>query len=84
MLPIRVAATGVYIPQQMITAGALDSRLGLSSGTVLARNGVATRYFADEAETASVMGSSAVEQALSAANLDASSLDAILFSGVMS
>jgi len=68
----------------MVTAADLDSRLGLPSGTVLARNSVATRYFAQETETASMMGSSAIERALSAAAFDAESLDAILFSGVMS
>ena len=83
-LSIRIASTGVYVPQEMVTAAALDSRLGLAPGTTLARNGVATRYFANETETASLMGTAAIERALSSAGLAAQSLDAILFSGVMS
>jgi 3-oxoacyl-[acyl-carrier-protein] synthase-3 len=83
-LPIRFAGSGVYIPRQVVTAADLDSRLGLAPGTVLARNGVASRYFADETETASMMGTVAIERALSAAGIEATSLDAILFSGVMS
>jgi 3-oxoacyl-[acyl-carrier-protein] synthase-3 len=83
-IPIRLAGSGVYIPRQVVTAADLDSRLGFAPGTVLARNGVASRYFADETETASTMGAAAIERALSAAGADAASLDAILFSGVMS
>jgi 3-oxoacyl-[acyl-carrier-protein] synthase-3 len=83
-LPIRLAGSGVYIPRQVVTAADLDSRLGLAPGTALARNGVAGRHFADESETASMMGAAAIERALAAAGMEAASLDAILFSGVMS
>jgi 3-oxoacyl-[acyl-carrier-protein] synthase-3 len=83
-LRIRLTGSGVYIPRQVVTAADLDSRLGLAPGTVLARNGVASRYFADATETASLMGAAAIERALSAAGTEAASLDAILFSGVMS
>ena len=83
-LQVRLSGSGVYVPRQVVTADDLDSRLGYAPGTVLARNGVATRYFADETETASMMGAAAIERALLAAGLEARSLDAILFSGVMS
>jgi 3-oxoacyl-[acyl-carrier-protein] synthase-3 len=83
-LPIRLAGSGVYVPRQIVTAADLDARLGLDPGTVLARHGVATRYFADETETASTMGALAIERALAAAGMEAAALDAILFSGVMS
>ena len=68
----------------MVTASDLDVRLNLPPGSTLARNGVATRYFADETETASMMGSMALQRALAAASLEAASLDAIIFSGAMS
>jgi 3-oxoacyl-[acyl-carrier-protein] synthase III len=83
-LPIRLAGSGVYVPSRMVRAEDLDAQLGLAPGATLARNGVATRYFAGETETASMMGAAAIERALSAAGLEALSLDAILFSGVMS
>jgi 3-oxoacyl-[acyl-carrier-protein] synthase-3 len=82
--PIRIAGSGVYIPKQIVTAAELDLRLGLAPGAALARNGVANRYFADETETASMMGSVAIERALSETGRDATCLDALLFSGVMS
>jgi 3-oxoacyl-[acyl-carrier-protein] synthase-3 len=83
-LPVRLAGSGVYIPKHTVTAADLDSRLGLAPGTTLARNGVATRYFADEVETASMMGAAAIGRALAAAGMEPILLDAILFSGVMS
>lgn len=74
----------MYVPKQAVSAADLDARLGVAPGTCLAQNGVAMRYFVDDSETASMMGAAAIERALSAAALDVSSLDAILFSGVMS
>ena len=67
-----------------MTASDLDSQLGVAAGTCLARNGVATRYFAREDETASRMAACAVTKALEAAEVRATELDAILLSGVMS
>ena len=84
VLPFHLAGSGVYVPQRRVTAGDLDEQLRLTPGTTLARNGVATRYFADADETASAMATLAIERALEAAGLEAASLDAILFSGVMS
>lgn len=74
----------MYVPKQAVSAADLDARLGVAPGTCLAQNGVAMRYFVDETESASMMGAAAIERALAAASLDVSSLDAILFSGVMS
>jgi 3-oxoacyl-[acyl-carrier-protein] synthase-3 len=83
-LSIRIAGVGVYVPKQAVSAADLDARLGVAPGTCLAQNGVATRYFVDETESASMMGAAAIERALEAASAGVASLDAILFSGVMS
>lgn len=83
-IPVRLLGTGAYLPAECVTAAQLDQRLGLAPGTALARNGVWTRYFVNETETASAMSESAIRQALGEAGLAASDLDAILFSGVMS
>ena len=81
--PVRIAGSGLYVPRTLVTAEDLDRQLGLTAGTSLARNGVAKRYFASKDETSSAMGASAVSQALESAQWEASTLDAILFSGVM-
>ena len=65
-------------------ADELDRQLGLAPGTVFARNGVRTRYFVNESETASAMAAGAIENALAVAGLGVEYLDAILFAGVMS
>jgi 3-oxoacyl-[acyl-carrier-protein] synthase-3 len=83
-LPVRVLATGKYLPKQTITADDLDARLRLAPGSTLARNGVRTRHFVCEDETASSMATAAIEEALPVAGLAATQLDAILFAGVMS
>ena len=82
--PVRILGTGAALPAQAVTAEELDGRLGLPPGTCLARNGVRTRYFAAESETASFLAAQAVERALAAAGLAATDLDAIVYSGVAS
>ncbi len=84
LLPVRVLGTGNYLPRQCVTAADLDARLGLAPGTALGRNGVRTRYFVNDEETASAMSAAAIGQALETAGIGARELDAILFSGVMS
>lgn len=83
-LPVRILGTGAYLPARRVTAAELDKQLGVAAGTSYARNGVETRHFVSEAETASVMATGAIEQALAAAGVGAGELDAILFCGVMS
>lgn len=83
-IPVRVLGTGSYLPAERVTAEQLDQRLGLAPGTALSRNGVQTRYFVNESETASAMSESAIRRALEASGMAVGDLDAILFSGVMS
>ncbi len=82
--PVRILGTGAVQPAAVVTAEDLDRRLGQPAGTCLARNGVRTRHFVSEADTASAMSAAAIEQALAVAGLGAGDLDAILFSGVLS
>lgn len=83
-LSVRILGTGTYLPARRVSAEDLDQQLGLAPGTVFARNGVQSRHFVDESETASAMAAAAIEQALHTAQLPATALDAILFAGVMS
>jgi 3-oxoacyl-[acyl-carrier-protein] synthase-3 len=84
LLPVRILGTGAYLPAQRVTAADLDRRLSLPPGTTFQRNGVESRHFVNDAETASAMATAAIEQALATAQLPATALDAILFAGVMS
>jgi 3-oxoacyl-[acyl-carrier-protein] synthase III len=83
MIPVRILATATAVPNNPVTAVALDERLALPPGTTLARNAVATRYFASPEDSTSGLAAAALEQALKTANLPATSLDAILFASVL-
>lgn len=76
---MRIIASGTYVPRRRVTAADLDTQLGVAPGTCLARNGVATRYFAASDETASMMAAAAIRST----GVDVSTLDAIIFTGVM-
>ena len=52
-VPVSILGTGSILPSRRINAEDLDIQLGLPPGTALARNGVATRYFAAPEETSS-------------------------------
>jgi len=84
LLPVRVLGTGSVLPVRRVIADELDRQLGLAPGTAFARNGVRTRCFVNEEETASAMAAGAIENALAVAGIGAERLDAILFAGVMS
>lgn len=68
-LPVRIVATGAWLPPHPVTAADLDARLGRAPGWVERHSGVRTRYFA-AGETASQMGAKAARAALAAAGPD--------------
>lgn len=82
-LPVSILGTGSILPSRRVSAEDLDAQLGLALGTTLARNGVATRYFAAPEETSSEFGAAALRQALTAAGREPADLDAILFASVL-
>ncbi len=82
-VPVSILGTGSILPARRVLAEDLDAQLGLAPGTVLARNGVATRYFAGPEESSSGLGAAALRQALAAAGREPADLDAILFASVL-
>ena len=64
-LPVAIRGTGVFLPSQVVSAEEVDLRLGMPKGWSLKHTGVATRRFVTS-ETASEMGASALQDALSA------------------
>src|SRR3954468_19134853 len=79
MNPRRAAilGTGHYLPARRVSAEDLDRRFGLGPGTVARTYGVVERHYV-AGETASQMGAAAARQALAAAGLAISEIDAII------
>ena len=75
--PIKIVATGKYLPPNPVTGADLEARRGREPGWVERRSGVQVRYFAN-GETASEMGAKAAQQALDAAGLRYEDLDCIV------
>ncbi|MEB3222245.1 MAG: beta-ketoacyl-ACP synthase 3 [Candidatus Sericytochromatia bacterium] len=74
---IRIRSVGRYLPTTVVTAAALDERMGLPPGTVAAESGVLERRYAGD-ELASSMGAKAARQALEAGGLALADVDLIL------
>lgn len=77
MLPIRIVATGKYLPKNIVTAEQLDKQAGFALGTTLRVSGVETRHFVAH-ETASFMGAAAANMALAKAQLTLKEIDCIV------
>jgi len=80
--PVRVLGTGAYLPPRVVTSAQLDLEHGRPAGTTEARSGVRQRRWADESETSSRMATAAVAQALHAAGLAPTDLDAVIAASV--
>ena len=80
-LPVKITATGSYIPKQALLSSALEDQFQLERGYIERRNGVRTRYVADQSkgETTSAMGAWAAQDALERAGYAPESLDLIMF-----
>jgi 3-oxoacyl-[acyl-carrier-protein] synthase-3 len=75
---LRIAGTGIYLPEKRLLSSEIDARLGWQSGTIESRFGLASRHVAAGDETSSAMAEIAARQALEAAGLAPESLDLIL------
>ncbi len=75
--PLRILGTGVSTPPQRLSSVALDARLGLATGTVQARTGVAHRGI-EPLRNAADVAAEAAHAALRVAGIGVSDLDAIV------
>lgn len=75
--PLRILGTGISTPPQRLSSTALDARLGLATGTVQARTGVAHRGI-EPLRNAAGVAAEAAHAALQAAGIDVADLDAII------
>ena len=75
--PLRILGTGLSTPEAWVDSDTLDARLGLASGTVQARTGVARRGVEPQRNAAEV-SAEAAHAALTAANVPIASIDAVI------
>ncbi len=75
--PLVIAGTGVAVPEAVLTAGALDARLGLAEGESFRITGVERRHVSRD-ETASALAAAALRKAIADANLAWDSIDCLV------
>ena len=74
----RIAGTGAYVPERVMTNAALEKLVDTSDEWIQERTGIKERRIAAEGESASDMAVQAARRALEAAGLSASDLDMII------
>jgi 3-oxoacyl-[acyl-carrier-protein] synthase III len=74
----RIAATGSYLPEKVLTNEDLSKIVDTSDEWIAARTGIRQRHIAAEGETTSDLGYHAAVRALEAAGVDAKELDLIV------
>lgn len=78
MIYARIAGTGSYLPEKVVSNKDLEATMDTSDEWIRERTGIRQRHVAAENEFASDMGLQAARQALEMANTDASDIDLIV------
>ena len=79
----RLTGIGSYVPAEHLGSEAIDARLGLATGTLARRSGVASRPVAAPAESQEMMGCRAAEAALADAGCGIGDIDLLLFAAAV-
>lgn len=74
----RIAGTGSYVPERVLTNADLERMVETSDTWIVERTGIHERRIAAPGEACSDLGVKAAERALQAAGIDATDLDLIL------
>lgn len=75
----RIAATGRYVPERVVTNAEMDAILGQSVSAWLVKNvGIETRHWMKDGEVSSDMATRAAEQALQRAGVAPAEIDLII------
>lgn len=80
-IALQILGTGEYVPRQCVESAELDRRWHKTEGWTASQTGVTSRAYAADDENVVVMGASAARQALAAADVDATQIDAIIAVG---
>jgi len=74
----RIAGTGSYLPEKVLTNADLEKMVETSDEWIQTRTGIRERHIAADGQTTSDLGCQAALRALEAAGIDASQLDMIV------
>lgn len=74
----RIAGTGGYLPEKVVTNKDLEKTLDTTDEWIRERTGICRRHIAAEGETCSDMGIAAAEKAMEMAGVEASDIDLIV------
>lgn len=77
-MSIRIAGTGSYLPERILTNADLEKMVETSDEWIRSRTGIVERHIAKPEESASSMARYAVEHALEAASISPADLDIII------
>ena len=78
MTSARIAGTGSYLPEKVVTNDDLAKTMDTSDEWIRERTGIERRHLAADDETTSTIGAEAARRALDAAGVEASDLDLII------
>jgi 3-oxoacyl-[acyl-carrier-protein] synthase-3 len=78
MIYARIAGTGSYLPEKVVTNKDLEASLETSDEWIADRTGIRQRHIAAEGEYSSDMGLAAARKAIEMADIDASEIDLII------
>lgn len=74
----RIAGTGSYLPQQVLTNYELEKRVDTTHAWIVERTGIMQRHIASASETTKTMGAQAAQAAIDAAGISAKDIDLIV------
>lgn len=78
MIYARIAGTGSYLPQRILTNAELEKRVDTTDEWIVSRTGIRQRHIAADNELTSDLAVAAAKQALMASGIAPSALDLIL------
>ncbi len=78
MIYARIAGTGSYLPEKIVTNKDLEAKIDTSDEWIAERTGIRQRHIAADGEYSSDMGLAAARKALEMADIDASEIDLII------
>jgi len=79
-VPVRIAGTATVPAGRTVTTAELVARLGQGDvAAIEAKTGIASRWFAEEGDTAAALGASALRAALDTATLEPEAIERLIF-----
>ena len=82
MYTSRILGTGAYLPEKILTNEDLEKMVETSNEWILERTGILERHIAGKGEVTTDLAAKATQSALTAAGLQASDIDVIIFATV--